>query len=150
MSSRVAQSFVSLQFTFVWEILHAWEQLLSTFRTLLCNTLLTIFYHTFETLLQACANPGNRLIRMICSNVAGIAGVKQQQEHCEAVAEDLVLPIPAPVASASSAPSSSFVTPVADCHGEYYCAILRPEISEGLMKTLNDSDMTALPVDKFW
>ena len=49
-----------------------------------------------------------------CSNVAGI--VKQQQEHCEAVAEDLVLPIPAPVASA---PSASFVTSAADCHGEY-------------------------------
>ena len=61
---------------------------------------------------------------MNCWNVAGIAGVnQQQQEHCEAVAEDLVLPIPAPVASASSAPSSTFVTPVADCHGEYSSAM---------------------------
>ena len=101
---------------------------------LLCNTLLTIFYHTFEALFQACANPGNRLIRMICSNVAGIAGVKQQQEHCEAVAEDLVLPIPAPVASASSAPSSSFVTSVADCHGENSCAIMRPEMVKSRVK----------------
>ena len=72
---------------------------------------------------------------MICSNVAGITSVKQQQqEHCEAVAEDLVLPIPAPVASASSAPSSSFVTSVADCHGEYSCAIMRPEMVESRVK----------------
>ena len=73
----------------------------------------------------------SNLSYMDCSNVAGIV---KQQEHCEAVAEDLVLPIPAPVASASSAPSSSFVTSVADCHGECSCAIVRPEMVESRIK----------------
>ena len=45
MSSRVAQSFVSLQFTFVCEILHAKEQVLNfSHIVLLCNTILIIFY----------------------------------------------------------------------------------------------------------
>ena len=75
---------------------------------------------------------------MNCWNFAGIAGVNQQQEHCEAVAEDLVLPIPAPVASASSAPSSTFVTPVADCHGEFCCAIAKPEMVIVQMRTVSE------------